>query len=92
MTVLGYCSGTRVEAMGDGSRHAIPGVLGILVGAAIFAWVYPFMKTDVLGVADLGKATLDSVSGLSPWWFIALMTAAAIAVFVVLERWERGHA
>ncbi len=92
MAILGYCPGTGVGAMGDGSRHAIPGVLGMLVGAAIFAEVYPFMKAEVLGVADLGKATLDSVSGLSPWWFIALMTAAGIAVFVVLERWERSHA
>ena len=89
MAILGYCPGTGVGAMGDGSRHAIPGVLGMLAGAAIFAEVYPFMKTEVLGIADLGKATLDSISGLSPWWFIALVTATGIGVFIVLERWEK---
>lgn len=95
MAVLGYCPGTGVAAIGDGSRHAIPGVLGGLFGAAVFAEVYPWMKSEVLGVGDFGKATLDSVTGLSPWWFMGLMAIAAVVGFSVLERWERrshgGH-
>jgi uncharacterized protein len=89
MTVLGYCPGTGVAAIGDGSRHAIPGVLGGVFGAALYAEAYPWMKSSVLGVGDLGKATLESVTGLSPWWFMAFLALAAVTGFVLLERWER---
>lgn len=89
MAILGYCPGTGVAAIGDGSRHAIPGVLGGLAGAAVYAEVYPWMKSGVLGVGNIGKATLDSVTGLSPWWFMALLAVAAAVAFVLLERWER---
>ena len=89
MALLGFCPGTGVAALGDGARHAIPGVLGMLVGAALYAEVYPFMKSEVLGVGDFGKVTFDAVTGLSPWWFIALTAVIAIAGFVGLERWEK---
>lgn len=89
MAILGYCPGTGVAAIGDGSRHAIPGVLGGLVGAAAYAEAYPWMKSEVLGVGDLGKATLGSVTGLSAWWFMALLAIGAFVGFMVLERWER---
>jgi uncharacterized membrane protein YedE/YeeE len=92
MALLGFCPGTGVAALGDGARHAIPGVLGMLVGAALYAEAYPFMKSEVLGIGDFGKATLDSVTGLSPWWFIALTAVIAIVGFVGLERWEKGRA
>jgi uncharacterized membrane protein YedE/YeeE len=37
MAILGYCPGTGVAAIGDGSRDAITGVIGMVVGAALFA-------------------------------------------------------
>lgn len=89
MAVLGYCPGTGVAAIGDGSRHAIPGVLGGIVGAAAYAEAYPWMKARVLDVSDLGKATLASMTGLSPWWLMAGLLVAALAGFASLERWER---
>ena len=88
MAVLGYCPGTGVAAIGDGSRHAIFGVLGMLVGAALYAEAYPWMKSEVLGIVDMGKATLPTVSGQSPWWFIVGMMIVSIGVFLILERWE----
>lgn len=88
MAVLGYCPGTGIAAMGDGSRHAIFGVLGMLAGAALYAEAYPWMKSEVLGIVDMGKATLPTISGHSPWWFIVGMMIVSIGVFVILERWE----
>lgn len=88
MAVLGYCPGTGVAAMGDGSRHAIFGVLGMLVGAALYAEAYPWMKSEVLGIVDMGKATLSTVSGQSPWWLIAGMLIIALGVFLFIEGWE----
>lgn len=89
MALLGYCPGTGVAALGDGSRHAIFGVLGMLVGAAVYAEAYPWMKSEVLGMVDMGKATLPTLSGQSPWWFIVGMMIISLGVFVWVERWER---
>ncbi|TVQ57186.1 MAG: YeeE/YedE family protein [Phycisphaerales bacterium] len=90
MVLLGYCPGTALAAMGDGSRHAIFGVAGGLVGAAIYAEAYPFMQARVLGVADYGRITIDSAAGFSPWWIIVVMIVIAAVGFYLLEMWERG--
>lgn len=91
MAVLGYCPGTGVAAIGEGSRHAIPGVLGMIAGAAVYAEVYPWMKSEILDVGTMGKATLESVSGLSPAWLIALVLVAAAGLALALERYERNQ-
>lgn len=77
MALLGYCPGTGVAALGDGAKDAVPGVLGMLFGAAVYAEAYPLLKSSVLGVGDVGKATFDSLTGLSPWWMIALTALGA---------------
>jgi len=91
MALLGYCPGTGIAALGDGSRHALFGVLGMVAGAALFAETYPWIKSGVLGGSALGKATLPSVTGLSPWWFLLGMVVAVMIIFLALERWERKH-
>ena len=98
MALLGYCPGTGVAAIGSGSRHAIPGVLGMIVGAGIYAEVYPAIKDGLLKVGLVkrevaGKLTediaLSDLTRLSPWWFIAGLAEIAVVVFWLLERAER---
>lgn len=91
MVVLGYCPGTGVAAIGEGSRHAIPGVIGMIVGAALYAEAYPWISANVLKLADYGKATMATATGLSPWWFVVGLVIAASLGFFALERWERSH-
>jgi hypothetical protein len=91
MALLGYCPGTAVAAVGDGARDVIPGILGMLFGALLFAEVQPWFKTHVLSVADHGKATLATTTGLSPWWFLMGLAVAAVLGFWLLERSERDH-
>ncbi|NIN68518.1 MAG: YeeE/YedE family protein, partial [Anaerolineae bacterium] len=52
MAILGYCPGTGVAALGNGSRDAIAGVAGMLFGAALYAEVYPWAKKHIVGLAD----------------------------------------
>jgi uncharacterized membrane protein YedE/YeeE len=92
MAILGYCPGTGVAAIGDGSRHAIAGLIGMIVGAGVYAEVHPWMKSRILGVGDVGKTTLADSTGLSPWWFIALLVVIAVIVFLFVERLERRSA
>lgn len=91
MAILGYCPGTGVAALGDGSRHAWAGVLGMVFGAAVYAEVHPWMASTLLGTADLGKETLPTVTGLSPWWFLLAMAVAVTWGMLRLERWEKGR-
>lgn len=86
MAVLGYCPGTGVAAIGDGSRHAIPGVIGMLFGAAIYAEVYPAMSAWVLEPANFGKATFADVFGVGPFVAAVAVAVVLVGVLAAIER------
>jgi hypothetical protein len=89
MALLGYCPGTGVAAVAEGSRHAVFGVLGMLAGAALYAEVAPLMNATLLRIADFGKITLPAATGLSPWVFLAALAIGAAVLFAAIERWQR---
>jgi uncharacterized protein len=84
--VLGYCPGTAVGAIGEGRWDGIWGVLGMLIGAAVYAEAYPFMKATVLTWGDLGKITLPGLFGVNHWLVIPIFLLAGVAFFWALER------
>jgi len=84
--VMGYCPGTSVGAIGEGRWHAVWAVLGMLVGAAVYAELYPAMKASVLTWGALGAITLPDVLRVSPWILIPLLTAAFVALFWLFEK------
>jgi len=86
MAVLGYCPGTGVAAIGDGAKDAVPGVLGMLVGAALFAEVYAWTNRVLAPIGDLGKVTFVDVTGLSPWVFVAVLVAGAITMRLIFRK------
>jgi uncharacterized protein len=86
MVLLGYCPGTGVAAMADGSRHAIGGVLGMLLGAAIYAEVETWAKEHILSVCTLGKTTLAEQTHISPWFFVIGLAIISMLLF----RWLRN--
>ncbi len=98
MAILGYCPGTGVAAIGDGSRHAVAGFLGMIFGAGIYAEFYPLinetlLKLLVVEVQINGESTsaitFANITGLTPWAFIAAIAAISVGVFVLVERWEK---
>ena len=101
MALLGYCPGTGVAAMGEGSRHARWGFAGMIAGAAAFAAAFPalekgFMKLGEVAVTTGDKATnkvtLPDVTGVSPWVYIAALAVISLVVFALIGRWERQQA
>ncbi len=88
MALLGYCPGTAVGAIGEGSRHAMAGVFGMLAGAALYAEFHQPLKA-LLGRPDLGKVTLPELTGSSPWLWIIGLAVAAVGLFAALEWFER---
>ncbi|HOV87273.1 MAG TPA: YeeE/YedE thiosulfate transporter family protein [Syntrophobacteraceae bacterium] len=84
--LLGYCPGTSLGAVGEGRWDAIWGIAGGLVGAALFAETYPFMKNTVLKWGNYGPITLPQVLGINHWILIAVFVAGGIALFAWFEK------
>lgn len=84
--IMGYCPGTSVGAVAEGRWHAIWAILGMLVGAAVYAEVYPMLTDNVLTWGDLGKITLPEMLGVSPWLLIPILIAAFIGLLYMFEK------
>jgi len=87
--LVGYCPGTAAGAFGEGRWDAIPGIIGMIVGAALYAEAYPFMKQTVLIWGNYGKITLPQLLGLNTWITIAALTAIYLIFFAIFERIDR---
>ncbi len=85
--MLGYCPGTAVGAVGEGRWDAFwGGVLGMLVGAGIFAEVYPFLKDSFLKWGNYGKLTIPSLLGINHWIVIVLVWGVMVSILMALEK------
>ncbi len=84
--LLGYCPGTAAGALGEGRWDALSGILGMLVGAALYAEVYPFLKSTVLSWGSYGKITLPDILGLNHWTVIIILTVIYIGLFYLFEK------
>lgn len=84
--LLGYCPGTSIGAIGEGRWDGLWGVLGMLVGAALYAEAYPFMKTSLLTWGDLGKITLPGVLNVSHWLVIPIFILVGAGLFIFFEK------
>jgi uncharacterized membrane protein YedE/YeeE len=89
MALLGNCPGTGVAALGEGSRHAGVGVLGMVVGAGLYAETMPYFKDSLLKAADYGKVTFETISGISHWVFIGVLVMVTVAVCVSVEYFHQ---
>lgn len=86
--LLGYCPGTAVGALGEGRWDALFGIAGMLLGAAIYAEVYPALKGNVLRWGSFGKITLPGILGINHWIVIMAFVIAVIGLFFWLEEKE----
>lgn len=84
--LLGYCPGTSAGAVGEGRWDGLWGILGMLVGAAVYAEVFPFLKKTVLTWGDFGKITLPQILGIHHWIVICLMIIAGVPLFLWFEK------
>jgi uncharacterized membrane protein YedE/YeeE len=84
--LLGYCPGTSAGALGEGRWDSLWGILGMLVGAAVFAEVYPVLKTSILTWGKLGKITLPQVLGMNHWVIVPLFIVGALVLFRWFEK------
>lgn len=62
------------------------GVLGILIGAGLYAEVYPFVKDSLLAAGPWGKLTWPGLLGVPHWTLIAPLAIAGGAALIWLDR------
>ncbi|MCX8118977.1 MAG: YeeE/YedE thiosulfate transporter family protein [Desulfobacterota bacterium] len=85
--LLGYCPGTAVGATGEGRWDAFwGGVLGMLVGAGLFAEAYPLVKDSLLKWGDHGKMTLPKLLGIHHWVLIPILWALLLSLLLLIEK------
>ncbi len=66
--LLGYCPGTVAGAVGQGSLDALlGGVVGALIGAWVFAAIYPKLMDTILNKGDFGMVTLPELLKVNAW-------------------------
>lgn len=85
-SVMGFCPGTSIGAVAEGRWHALFAVVGMIIGAALYAEGYPFFKTTVLAWKDFGKIGLPETLGVSPWLIIPIFWAVVLVLFGLFEK------
>ena len=82
--LAGYCPTTGIGAIAEGRYDALLGAIpGMLVGAALYAEAYSFLKGNLLKWGAMGKITIPGVLGIgSPYhWILILVICTAIILF-----------
>ena len=83
---LGYCPGTVAGAVAQGSLDALfGGVVGILIGAGIFAALYPKLEKGILKKGDFGTLTFPELLKVNAW-VIVIPVAVFVAALLYLLR------
>ncbi len=84
--VLGLCPGTAAGAVGTGAIHALFGILGMIIGAGVFASVYPHIA-EFMTESDSGPIRIPELLGVSQWWVILTIASVLLASMYLLESY-----
>lgn len=84
--LLGYCPGTQGGALGEGRWDSLWGILGMIVGAGLYAETYPFLVENVLGWENLGYLTLPQLIGVNRWLVIIVFVTGIVTMFRWFEK------
>ena len=85
-SLLGYCPGTSIGAVGEGRLDALWGVAGMLAGAGIYAELYPWAQKNLLNLGNYGKITLPELFGVNHWIVISGFSILILIFFYGIEK------
>ena len=83
--VLGYCPGTAAAAFGAGAADALVGMIGMVIGAGIFARLYPVLDRQILNWKAFPADTLPELIGLKPGILAAVMAVLILGLLYLLD-------
>jgi uncharacterized membrane protein YedE/YeeE len=76
--LVGYCPATSMAALGEGRVDAFWGIAGMVLGAGIFAHLYPFLQKTILLWGDFGKLTIPQVLHVNHWVVILIVAIVVL--------------
>ncbi|HNQ28647.1 MAG: putative inner membrane protein [Methanoregulaceae archaeon PtaB.Bin009] len=82
--VLGYCPGTAAGAIGSGALDAVVGVLGIVIGAGIFARLFPYLDRVILNRGAFPADTIPELLGVRPALVVGIVAVLIVGVLAML--------
>lgn len=87
MAILGYCPGTCVGAFAERTKDAFFGIVGMILGAGLYAefssWIIKHLKAE----HQINKSTLMQYFGVSPWILLgAIFSLLTLLIFTDLVR------
>lgn len=82
--LLGYCPGTAAGAVGTGALDAVFGMIGIALGAGIFARLYPRLDRSVLNRGAFPAETIPELLGVKPWIVVIAVAIMIPVIFYLL--------
>ncbi|MDV7188505.1 DUF6691 family protein [Lutibacter sp. TH_r2] len=80
----GFCPGTALTSVAIGKIDAMVYIVGIMIGVFIFAEFYTLFQPLYEG-SYLGNITVVDYFGANPYWFIFILTIAALLAFFVTD-------
>ncbi len=87
MSLSGFCPGTCAAGSGEGKLdYLIPGVLGFLVGAAIYGLTYQQVFPAISAIANVGNVVIPDLWNLSPFLTVVLFAFVSLFLFYLIDR------
>lgn len=66
--------------------NALVGAFGILFGVMLYAFLFEWVRDNILSVSKLGRVTLPQLLGVPPLALHIGLSAFALAFFYSIER------
>jgi uncharacterized protein len=83
--ILGYCPGTAAGAVGTGALDAAIGIIGIIIGAGIFARIYPRLDRSFLNRGTFPAETIPELIGMRTGIVVIGVAILIVVLLSVLE-------
>ncbi len=89
MALLGYCPGTAIGSLAEGAKDVWAGIIGMVVGAGLYAECYTRIQETIKPDAELTTITLDQYMSVEPWVVILPLLLLALGAYVFLTFRQR---
>jgi hypothetical protein len=87
MALAGFCPGTCLAGIGRGNLdYLIPGMLGFLVGAALFGLTYAQVFPVISTIANYGVTYFPDLFRVNHWLFIAFLALFSAYLFYIFNK------
>lgn len=82
--LLGYCPGTAAGAVGTGALDAVFGMAGIVLGAGIFARLYPYLDRLILNRVLFPAKTIPELLGIPSGIVVIIVAILILGILYLL--------